>query len=105
MKPFIGVLVTKTKVGCLEHPFVYVALEELKKLSFKEAYDKFIDVIYGEGKAVVCNNKAIVLYKKSAFIASLETVNPPVVLYNDWKKISNLKHEFKQLIGIALPKK
>ena len=101
MKTLVETLRTKTKVGYIEHPFSYVSIDGLKKLTFDQAYAEFIDVLYGEGKAVVHNGKAVILYKKTAYVAVIDKANPLVVLHGDWKKIENLRHEFKLLISIG----
>jgi len=98
MKTLVETLRTKTKVGYIEHPFSYVSVDGLKKLTFEQAYAEFIDVLYGEGKAVVHNGKAIMLFKKKAFVGTLDATDPLVIPHDGWKKVENLRHEFLLLI-------
>jgi hypothetical protein len=89
-------LKTKTRVGNVEHAFVSPS-PEISKLTFKEAYNEFVDVLYGKRQAVKGQTRAVILVKKTAYASALNGTD--VVNYPDWKRVTNLKHEFKLVCG------
>jgi len=89
-------LKTKTRVGYVDHAFASPS-PEIHKLTFKEAYDEFIDVLYGKKLAVKGTTRAVILVKKTAYAAVLTGTD--TVMYSDWVKVTNLRHEFKLVCG------
>lgn len=89
-------LKTKTRLGNVEHAFMSPA-PEIHKLTFKEAYDEFVNVLYGKRQAVKGQTRAVILVKKTAYASALDGSDS--ASYQSWKKVTNLKHEFKLVCG------
>ena len=89
-------LKTRTRVGNVEHAFMSPS-PEISKLTFKEAYEEFVNVLYGKKQAVKGQTRAVILVKKTAYASALTGTD--TVEYTAWKKVTNLRHEFKLVCG------
>jgi|SRR5271157_2997026 len=96
-----GNLQTVTRVGNIPHEYVIVNPDVFKNLTFKEAYAAFVNALYTDSMVIVGNGRAVVLRKKTAYSALLEPIDEKnaVVHYPNWKKVTNLKNEFKLTCG------
>jgi len=97
-------LTTVTKFGAIEHFTSEIVKEEVKNFTFKEGYNEFVEQFYSKGLVVVGKNeRAYILIKKDIYSGKTRELTGKdgfSVRLREWKKVSNLKAEFKAITRV-----
>lgn len=95
-------LMTTTKFGVIEYKTAEIVKDEAKNLTFKEGYDEFVEQFYSKGVVVIGQNgKAYILVKKDVYFGKIEELPGKTGIFvriHEWKKVQNLKVEFKAIV-------
>jgi len=103
-------LITVTKFGEISHSYSQAQYGVVDKITFKEGYEDFVNQFYAKGITVIgANERAYIMRKKDIYAAKVNIALNGVsfVKYSDWKKVNNLRAEFKSIakaIGLKFKK-
>jgi len=103
-----GYLYTATKFGAVKHKYSEFNKSVASEVTFKEAYNAFVDQFYTKNVAVLGQNgMAYIMVKKDIYVGKyavvLEGAGNYAVKISDWRKVNGLKSEFKQIVKKVLP--